>query len=104
VPIANARGNNAGYLQLLEQWMRSYQPDTRFDDTGRLLPELQALAPEGDRRMGANPHANGGLLKHELKLPDYNDYAIDVPRPGGIEAEATRQPSDRSSLSDCAAR
>ncbi len=70
--------------------MRSYQPDTLFDQTGRLLPELQALAPEGTRRMGSNPHANGGLLKHELNLPDFHRYAVDVPCPGGVEAEATR--------------
>ena len=89
VPIADPRGN-AGHLQLLEQWMRSYRPDTLFDASGRLLPELQALAPQGERRMGANPHANGGLLKRELKLPEFADYAVDVPRPGGTEAEATR--------------
>jgi xylulose-5-phosphate/fructose-6-phosphate phosphoketolase len=89
VPIANPRGN-ANHLRLLEQWMRSYEPDALFDRTGRLVPELQALAPVGGRRMGANPHANGGLLKRELKLPDFHDYAVDVPRPGGSEAEATR--------------
>src|SRR5450755_4338350 len=61
------------HVKLLEQWMRGYQPDTLFDNTGRLLPELQALAPVGERRMGANPHANGGLLKRELKLPDFHD-------------------------------
>jgi xylulose-5-phosphate/fructose-6-phosphate phosphoketolase len=89
VPIANPRGN-AKHLELLEQWMRSYLPDTLFDKNGRLLAELQALAPDGERRMGANPHANGGLLKRELKLPDFRDYAVDVPCPGGSEAEATR--------------
>jgi xylulose-5-phosphate/fructose-6-phosphate phosphoketolase len=89
VPIANPRGN-ADHLELLEQWMRSYQPDTLFDKAGRLVPELQALAPVGERRMGANPHANGGLLKRELKLPDFHEYAVDVPTPGGTEAEATR--------------
>ena len=74
VPIANPRGNPQ-HLELLERWMRSYQPETLFDDTGRLLPELQALAPTGERRMGANPHANGGLLKRDLKLPNFQDYA-----------------------------
>jgi xylulose-5-phosphate/fructose-6-phosphate phosphoketolase len=90
VPIADPR-KNPDHLQLLEQWMRSYRPDTLFDDKGRLVPELQALAPEGTRRMGANPHANGGLLKRELKLPDFNDYAVEVARPGETMAEATRE-------------
>jgi xylulose-5-phosphate/fructose-6-phosphate phosphoketolase len=90
VPIANPRGN-PGHLKLLEQWMRSYEPEKLFDGNGRLIPELQELAPAGDRRMGANPHANGGLLKRELKLPDFRTYAMDVPCPGGAEAEATRE-------------
>ncbi|MBI5263097.1 MAG: phosphoketolase family protein [Bradyrhizobium sp.] len=90
VPIANPRENPA-HLKLLEQWMRSYQPEQLFDAKGRLVPELQALAPAGTRRMGANPHANGGLLKRELKLPDYRNYAVEVPRPGGAVAEATRE-------------
>jgi xylulose-5-phosphate/fructose-6-phosphate phosphoketolase len=89
VPIANPRGNPK-HLELLEQWMRSYRPEALFDADGRLRPELQALAPTGSRRMGANPHANGGLLKRELKLPNYHDHAVDVPRPGGSQAEATR--------------
>ncbi|YBW41353.1 phosphoketolase family protein (plasmid) [Nitrobacter sp. TKz-YC01] len=89
VPIANPRGNPE-HLNLLEQWMRSYQPELLFDKNGRLQPELQELAPRGDRRMGANPHANGGLLKRELRLPDFHDYAVKVPHPGGIVAEATR--------------
>jgi xylulose-5-phosphate/fructose-6-phosphate phosphoketolase len=90
VPIANPRGN-PNHLTLLESWMKSYEPDKLFDSSGRLIPELQALAPTGQRRMGANPHANGGLLKRELKLPDFRDYAVDVPRPGGTMAEATRE-------------
>ncbi|UGY12024.1 phosphoketolase family protein (plasmid) [Bradyrhizobium septentrionale] len=89
VPIANPRGNPK-HLELLEQWMRSYQPETLFDGAGRLLPELQALAPTGERRMGANPHTNGGLLKRELKLPNPGEYAVDVRQPGGVKAEATR--------------
>jgi xylulose-5-phosphate/fructose-6-phosphate phosphoketolase len=89
VPISNPRGN-AAHLQLLEEWMRSYQPETLFDETGRLRPELQALAPVGTRRMGANPHANGGVLKRELELPDYHNHAVEVPHPGGAHAEATR--------------
>jgi xylulose-5-phosphate/fructose-6-phosphate phosphoketolase len=90
VPIANPRGNPK-HLELLERWMRSYRPEILFDTDGRLRPELQALAPTGDRRMGANPHANGGLLKRELELPDYRRYAVEVPCPGGSRAEATRQ-------------
>jgi xylulose-5-phosphate/fructose-6-phosphate phosphoketolase len=90
VPIANPRGN-AEHLKLLESWMKSYEPDKLFDGSGRLIGELQALAPAGQRRMGANPHANGGLLKRELKLPDFRDYAVDVPCPGGAVGEATRE-------------
>ncbi len=90
VPIANPRGN-PDHLKLLEHWMRSYEPEKLFDANGRLMPELQGLAPTGNRRMGANPHANGGLLKRELKLPDFRSYAVDVPRPGGVVAEATRE-------------
>jgi len=90
VPIANPR-NNPDHLKLLEQWMRSYEPEKLFDRNGRLIPELQAFAPSGNRRMGANPHANGGLLKRELKLPDFRLYAVDVPCPGGAVAEATRE-------------
>jgi xylulose-5-phosphate/fructose-6-phosphate phosphoketolase len=89
VPIANARGE-AGHLKLLEDWMRGYAPETLFDEDGRLKPELQALAPSGTRRMGANPHANGGLIKRELKLPDYRRFDIALPGPGGAVAEATR--------------
>jgi xylulose-5-phosphate/fructose-6-phosphate phosphoketolase len=90
VPIANPRGN-PDHLKLLEQWMRSYEPEKLFDASGRLMPELQGLAPTGNRRMGANPHANGGLLKRELKLPDFRSYAVDVPCPGRVVAEATRE-------------
>jgi xylulose-5-phosphate/fructose-6-phosphate phosphoketolase len=89
VPIADPRGN-PDHLALLERWMRSYGPETLFDEAGSLRPELQELTPKGERRMGANPHANGGLLKRELKLPDYRDYAIEVPHAGGAIGEATR--------------
>jgi xylulose-5-phosphate/fructose-6-phosphate phosphoketolase len=89
VPFANARGDPA-HLKLLDDWMRSYEPETLFDADGALRPELQALAPAGDRRMGANPHANGGVLKRALTLRDYRAHAIEVPAPGGVDAEATR--------------
>ncbi len=78
------------HLALLEEWMRSYKPEELFDAGGRLLPELAALAPEGTRRMGANPHANGGLLLKDLHLPDFRDYAVSVEKPGTAMGEATR--------------
>ena len=78
------------HIKLLEDWMKSYQPAELFDDSGKLLQELAELAPKGDRRMGANPHANGGLLLKDLKLPNFQDYAVDVPKPGTITAEPTR--------------
>jgi xylulose-5-phosphate/fructose-6-phosphate phosphoketolase len=78
------------HLKILEQWMKSYKAEELFDKNGRLIPELAELAPKGERRMGANPHANGGLLLKELKLPDFRDYAVKVPKPGVVEAESTR--------------
>jgi xylulose-5-phosphate/fructose-6-phosphate phosphoketolase len=89
VPMSAAR-TNPEHLALLETWMRSYHPEELFDAAGALMPELAALAPDGDRRMGANPHANGGLLLRELRLPDFRDYAVDVPAPGASTSEATR--------------
>ena len=89
VPFAEM-ATNPGHVKLLERWMRSYRPEELFDDNGALIPELAALAPQGDRRMGANPHANGGLLLKALKLPDYRDYAVEVPKPGAVSGEATR--------------
>jgi xylulose-5-phosphate/fructose-6-phosphate phosphoketolase len=88
VPLAGL-AENPGRLAALEQWMRSYRPEELFDDTGRLMPELAELAPLGPRRMGANPHANAGAL-HELRLPDFRRYAIEVPVPGSVVAESTR--------------
>jgi xylulose-5-phosphate/fructose-6-phosphate phosphoketolase len=73
----------------LEAWMRSYKAEELFDEDGRLLPELAALAPEGDRRMGANPHANGGMLLHDLRMPDFRDHAVHVPSPGAVTAQDT---------------
>jgi len=79
------------HLKLLEDWMRSYRPEELFDETGALRPELAELAPAGTRRMGDNPHANGGLLLRDLRLPDFRDFALDVPAPGAVKGEATRQ-------------
>ena len=89
VPLAG-RAPNPEHLAQLEQWMRSYRPEELFDATGALVPELAELAPKGDRRMSANPHANGGLLLRDLRLPDFRDYAVEVPSPGARRAEATR--------------
>src|SRR6202453_3080901 len=79
------------HIKILEHWMKSYKPGELFDKTGKLMPELAELAPKGERRMGANPHANGGLLLQDLKLPDFTAYAVDVPKPGAVIAEATRE-------------
>ncbi len=89
VPLSETHDNPEHRAQL-EEWLRSYAPEQLFDDDGRLRPELRALAPIGDRRMSANPHANGGLLLHDLDLPDFRDYAVDVARPGAVTHEATR--------------
>jgi xylulose-5-phosphate/fructose-6-phosphate phosphoketolase len=78
------------HIQILEEWMKSYRPEELFDERGKLVPQLAALAPKGELRMGANPHANGGLLLRELRLPEFRSYAIDVPTPGAVDAEATR--------------
>ncbi len=78
------------HMKILEEWMQSYKPQELFDNTGKLIPELAALAPQGIRRMGANPHANGGILLRELRMPDFRDYAVHVAAPGAVEAEATR--------------
>ena len=78
------------HIRVLENWMKSYRPEQLFDDKGALKAELAALAPQGERRMGSTPHANGGKLLHDLKLPDYRRYAVAVPQPGGIFGEATR--------------
>jgi xylulose-5-phosphate/fructose-6-phosphate phosphoketolase len=89
VPLAGVR-ENPKHLRRLEEWMQSYRPEELFDDGGRLLPELAALAPQGDRRMSANPHANGGELLRDLLLPDFRDYAVEVEAPGTTLSEATR--------------
>ncbi len=89
VPLAEVR-TKPDHLRMLEEWMKGYQPRELFDDNGTLRADIAALAPRGLRRMGANPHANGGVLLRDLELPDFRDYAVDVPKPGDTEAEATR--------------
>ena len=89
VPFSNVR-ENPEHLMLLESWMKSYKPEELFTEEGALKAELQELVPEGKRRMGDNPHANGGLLLQKLRMPDFQEYAIDVPKPGSVIAEAPR--------------
>jgi xylulose-5-phosphate/fructose-6-phosphate phosphoketolase len=82
--------SHPGHVKILETWLQSYRPQELFDTTGKLRAELADLAPKGERRMSANPHANGGLLLRDLRLPDFRDFAVKVPQPGGVDAEATR--------------
>ncbi len=89
VPLDEVR-TNPEHLKILESWLQSYHPEELFDDCGRLIPELKALPPKGDRRMGANPHANGGLLLKDLQMPDFRQYAVKVDQPGATSAESTR--------------
>ncbi|MDQ6699471.1 MAG: phosphoketolase family protein, partial [Acidobacteriota bacterium] len=89
VPLAEM-ASKPEHVKILEAWMKSYHPEELFDEKGTLLPELAELAPKGDRRMGANPHANGGLLLKDLALPDFRQYAVEVAEPGAVQAEATR--------------
>jgi len=89
VPLADL-ANKAEHLEQLADWMKSYHPEQLFDDQGRLISELAELAPKGQRRMGANPHANGGLLLKALNMPDMGDYALSVPQPGKVTGQATR--------------
>ncbi len=86
VPLTDVK-KNPEQLRMLEAWMHEQKPEELFDQDGRLIPELKALAPTGNRRMGANPHANGGLLKRNLRMPDFRNYAIQVDKPGAIETE-----------------
>ncbi len=89
VPLTTIKENPA-HLELLETWLRSYKPEELFDTTGKLIPDLKALAPKGTRRMSANPHANGGLIRKALRMPDYRDYALTLESPGKVAAENTR--------------
>jgi len=89
VPLSGMHDNPAHMAQL-EQWMRSYKPEELFDASGRLVPELRALAPKGTRRMGANPHANGGILRKPLRMPDFRHYALKIDKPAQMSAENTR--------------
>ncbi|MGG6297092.1 phosphoketolase family protein [Leptolyngbya sp. AN02str] len=88
VPLSNIN-NNPNHLKMLEDWMRSYRPEELFDENGSLRPELKALAPQGDLRMGANPITNGGLVRKELRMPDFKTYAVEVNKPGSSEIENT---------------
>ena len=89
VPMTDVRANPE-HLRVLEEWMRSYEPEELFDENGTLISELAELAPKGERRMSATPYANGGVLLRELVLPDFRDYAVEVPEPGTTTSEATR--------------
>ena len=89
VPLAGVKENPA-HLKQLEEWLRSYKPEELFDANGRLIPELKELAPKGVRRMSANPHANGGLLRKALRLPDFREYGVKVENPGQTEVENTK--------------
>ncbi|MBD2022579.1 phosphoketolase family protein, partial [Leptolyngbya sp. FACHB-36] len=89
VPLAKM-ASNSEHLRMLEEWMKSYKPEELFDENGTLQAELAELAPKGDRRMGANPHANGGMLLKDLRMPDFREYAVEVSTPGTEMAESTR--------------
>ncbi len=89
VPLADL-ATHPDRLKMLEEWMKSYKAEELFDESGKLLPELAELAPQGTRRMGSNPHTNGGLLLRDLVMPEFRDYAVKIPQPGQVDAEATR--------------
>jgi len=89
VPMANIQ-SNPQHLKLLEEWLRGYRPEELFEENGKLIPELKELAPTGNRRMSANPIANGGLVRKALRMPDFQDYAVKISKPGSSEAESTR--------------
>ena len=89
VPVTDLQ-QKPEHIKILEDWMRSYRPEELFDKSGKLIPELAELPPKGDRRMSANPHANGGRLLRDLVMPDFQKYAVQVPKPGAVETESTR--------------
>lgn len=89
IPVKDPK-NNPKHLKILEDWLRGYKPEELFDEEGKLIDELAALAPKGEQRMGANPHANGGLFLRNLKMPDFRDYAVEVSTPGLVVKETTR--------------
>jgi xylulose-5-phosphate/fructose-6-phosphate phosphoketolase len=89
VPLANVR-DNPTHLKQLEEWLRSYRPEELFDEKGRFQVGYATLAPKGQRRMGANPHANGGLVSVPLDLPDFTDYALEITKPATVLHESTR--------------
>src|SRR5512140_2505406 len=89
VPVGDF-SSHPEHLKILEDWLKSYKPEELFDQNGTLMPELAEMAPKGERRMGANPHANGGLLLRDLRLPDFRDYAVAMQEPGSTSAESTR--------------
>jgi xylulose-5-phosphate/fructose-6-phosphate phosphoketolase len=89
VPVTDF-AKNPEHVKILEDWMKSYRAEELFDANGKFVPELAELAPKGERRMGANPHANGGILLKDLVMPNFRDYAVDVPHPGKVDGEATR--------------
>jgi xylulose-5-phosphate/fructose-6-phosphate phosphoketolase len=93
VPFSDVRENPES-LKILERWLKSYEPEKLFDESGRLVSELRAIAPEGRRRLSANPHANGGLLRKDLQLPDFRDYAVKVPGAGAVRHENTKPLGD----------
>lgn len=90
VPLATVR-ENPEHLKIFEAWMRNYKPQELFDESGKFLEELAQLAPKGNRRMGGNPHVNGGRLLTALDLPDFTIYALEIPGPGQVVAEAPRK-------------
>ena len=99
VPLAEM-ARQPEHLRILEEWMKSYRPEELFDANGRLIPELAELAPKGDRRMGANPHANGGLLLKDLVMPDFREYAVNVPKPGDRDCGSHASARDVSARRD----
>ena len=101
VPLV-VNSEHPDHVQELESWMKSYKPEELFDEDGRLMPELAELAPKGDRRMGANPHANGGILLHDLQMPDFRDHAVNVPATGReLSAIGFRSLSTQPTLCEC---